>query len=390
MTPSESWTITFSSALLNWYSQHARSLPWRQTQDPYKIWVSEIMLQQTQTNIQITLEKVKLRLTKGFVTVSHNLKIKIPLVYHKFINRFPTVTHLAQASMEELLSFWSGLGYHRRVRHLKQTAEQIVQDYDGLIPDNKQQLLSLPGIGQYTAGAVLSIAHNLPYPVVDGNVIRIISRVFVILESIGQKKVQDQIWQIAENLIPENRAKDFNQAIMELGALICLGNSKPLCQDCPVKPFCLACQQDLVLDLPVLPEKRTRQKVNQVAFIMVRDKKILLIQRLDERILNEMWETPFGVLLKKESHLKGAVRILRDIYQFETKTKNLRYLGKISHAITFRSITCHVYQLDDPLDLDQKKYDPSSLATPFQWALPTDIDHIPHSSILKKILSLLD
>ena len=200
--------------LLSWYDKRARPLPWRETKDPYRIWVSEVMLQQTQVK---TVESY----------------------YRRFIGRFPSVEDLARAAPDEVMKQWEGLGYYGRARHLHRAAREVVERFDGRVPDTIEDLLSLSGIGRYTAGAILSIAFEKPEAVLDGNVIRVLSRIFHVTEDVRKASTEKMLWSLSESLLPKRRIRDYNQALMELGALVCRTRN-PACSDCPVSRICEA------------------------------------------------------------------------------------------------------------------------------------------------------
>lgn len=305
--------------------------------------------------------------------------------YNRFIQHFPTLQDLAEAPIEPVLSLWSGLGYYKRARQLKESAEIIVKKFDNQVPNTLKELLSLPGIGRYTAGAILSIAFNLPYPILDGNVIRVLSRVFAIRDSLIQKKSKEKLWQLAEELIPENYAREFNQALMELGALICFPKEKGyFCKPCPLQHLCLAYEKNLVSQIPLIPEKRRKEKVYQVACIIMNEGKLFITQRSDQNLLKGMWEVPFGTLLPGQLHQEEVHRFLWEGYRI--KTKEIKYLSSLSHSITFRSITCYVYQIN----ISKEDLAIFSPLTPHQWVFPDKINCFPHSSLLKKIISLIN
>ena len=218
-----------SSALLRWFDSQKRDLPWRKTDDPYHILVSEFMLQQTQ------------------------VKTVIPY-YWRWLKSFPTLETLAAASETSILKHWEGLGYYSRARNLKETARIIHQEHDSQVPSDYESLIKLPGIGRYTAGAILSIAFNQNFPVLDGNVKRVLSRLFCMKED-GQTSASEKcLWQKAEQLLPVSRPGDFNQAVMELGATLCLPKT-PLCLSCPLAAICKANEQEVQENFPVdLPD----------------------------------------------------------------------------------------------------------------------------------------
>ncbi|WP_069188328.1 A/G-specific adenine glycosylase, partial [Paenibacillus sp. GM2] len=212
MQESKESKLYFSKELLGWYETAKRDLPWRRHRNPYYIWVSEIMLQQTRVDTVIPY-------------------------FQRFIERFPTIQALAEAPEEEVLKCWEGLGYYSRARNLQAAARQVMERHDGIVPDNKKDVSALKGVGPYTSGAILSIAYNQPEPAVDGNVMRVLSRYFLIEEDIMKIGTRTLMEDLATELIPPGRAGDFNQALMELGALICTPKS-PQCLICPVMVHC--------------------------------------------------------------------------------------------------------------------------------------------------------
>ncbi len=349
--------------LISWYTDNARPLPWRETHDPYLIWISEVMLQQTQV-----------------ATV-------IPY-YLKFIKRFPTIKRLAEAPLEEILALWSGLGYYKRARQLKQSAERIIKDFNGVIPRVHKDLLSLPGIGKYTAGAILSIAYNLAYPVLDGNVMRVLSRVFAMTEVLTGKGVQNKLWELAEEILPRNKAGVFNQALMELGALVCLPSGKAsLCHDCPISKLCEACQKDMVSQLPKLPERRKKVKVHQVMLVLMEAERLLILQRPDDVLLKNMWELP-GKDISDQPHQEAAHQILGEDYAI---SGSLQYLSSLSHSITYRTIACHIYLINlSPGVKNSLENTLKSKSLEYRWIQRNELQHFPHSSLIDKVMFLLD
>ena len=254
--------------LLEWYQLNKRDLPWRRTKDPYSIWVSEIMLQQTR------VEAVK-------------------PYYERFLQTLPTVKDLAEADEETLLKLWEGLGYYSRVRNMQKAAIQIMEEHEGLFPAEYGKLLKLKGIGPYTGGAVGSIAFGLPVPAVDGNVLRVMSRIIADAADISLQPTK-KVWEerISE-IIPANSPGDFNQALMELGATICLPNGSPKCEICPVRKYCEAYRRDATQLYPVKAEKKARtMEYLNVFFCVDENKKIAISKRPKKGLLSGLWELP--------------------------------------------------------------------------------------------------
>lgn len=255
--------------LLDWYAVHARDLPWRHTDDPYRIWVSEIMLQQTRVAAVL-----------GY--------------YDRFLKAFPTVQELAKGDSEQLMKLWEGLGYYSRARNLQKAAQVITHEYDGQFPADVRELLKLPGIGEYTAGAIGSAAFGIRVPAVDGNVMRVVSRIAACQADIADPKSKKLFTAMVQEILPEdrNRMRVFNQALMELGATVCVPNGAPKCQECPASRFCLANQRGLTELLPVKTPKKKRRVEEKTVFVLVRDGKLALRKREASGLLAGLWEFP--------------------------------------------------------------------------------------------------
>ena len=253
--------------LLAWYDRGRRILPWRESPTPYHVWISEIMLQQTR------VEAVK-------------------PYYDRFMKALPDIRSLACVEEEKLLKLWEGLGYYNRARNLKKTAEKIVKDYDGKMPGEYEELIKLPGIGSYTAGAVSSIAFQHAVPAVDGNVLRILSRLRLDGRDVLDAKVKKEIEAELKEAIPPERPGDFNQALMELGAVVCVPNGAPRCSDCPWETFCAAKKAERVMEFPHKAPKRPRG-IEKKTILVIRDEgKIALHKRADKGLLAGMYEFP--------------------------------------------------------------------------------------------------
>ncbi len=253
-------------ALLPWYEKCKRDLPWRKDRNPYHIWISEIMLQQT-----------RVEAVKGY--------------YERFLAAIPDVQTLANGDDEQLHKLWEGLGYYSRVRNLKKAAQQIVEQFGGEFPKNHEQVLGLAGIGPYTAGAICSIAYDLPTPAVDGNVLRVISRILDDSTPIDLPACKKNMQELLEKIYPPE-AGDFTQALMELGATVCGPNRKPDCGACPCKEFCLGYLNGTAEELPVKLPKRTRRQEDRTVFILSCDGKYALEKRPNKGLLAGLWQFP--------------------------------------------------------------------------------------------------
>lgn len=257
----------FSGELLQWYKQAKRDLPWRRSRDPYHIWVSEIMLQQTRVDTVIPY-------------------------FNRFMGKFPTVTALAEAPEEEVIKAWEGLGYYSRARNLQAAAREIADNHGGRLPDDKSVIAGLKGVGPYTSGAIMSIAFGRPEPAVDGNVMRVLSRYFCIDEDIAKPATRVGMEGLARELIPEGEASDFNQALMELGALICTPKS-PSCLLCPVLAHCQGRLAGRETELPVKSKAKPPRPEHRVAALLQdAEGRVLVRQRSESGLLARMWELP--------------------------------------------------------------------------------------------------
>ena len=258
----------FTRPLLRWFKQHGRKdLPWQQSMSPYRVWVSEIMLQQTQVTTVIPY-------------------------YQRFMQRFPEIQDLALAPVDEVLHLWTGLGYYARARNLHRSAQIIQHEFNGQFPVEFDEVVALPGIGRSTAGAILAISQDQPYAILDGNVKRVLSRFGCIPGWYGKKAVADQLWALAESLTPQNRVADYTQAIMDLGATVCT-RSRPDCPACPVKNNCGALKTNTIAEFPGRKPKKTLP-VKQTQFVMLVDdeQNVMLEQRPPSGIWGGLWSFP--------------------------------------------------------------------------------------------------
>jgi len=251
--------------LLYWYDNEYILLPWRQDSDPYKIWVSEIMLQQTRVEAVIPY-------------------------FERFIKRLPTVRDLAEIKEDELMKLWQGLGYYRRVKNMQVAAKQIMEDYGGTLPKTKKELMSLKGIGDYTAGAIASIAYGEVAPAVDGNILRIFARLFGVKDNIRNTKVRKHLGQLYEPYIPKERPGDFNQALMDLGRKICIPSKNPRCEECPLFSKCYTYKHNLQSSIPFLEKKKARRKEKKTILVFEKDGHIWIRKRPKEGLLSSLYE----------------------------------------------------------------------------------------------------
>jgi A/G-specific adenine glycosylase len=278
----------FQRDLMQWFKREQRDLPWRKDSDPYKIWVSEVMLQQTRVDTVIPY-------------------------FHQFMEQFPTLESLATADEEKVLKAWEGLGYYSRVRNLHAAVKEVKERYGGKVPDSAEEFSKLKGVGPYTTGAVLSIAYGLPEPAVDGNVMRVLSRIFLVEEDIAKVKTRKIFENIVRMIISHENPSYFNQALMELGALICVPG-KPACLLCPVQAHCRAFAEGRQEELPVKTKKAKVKEVS-IAAAVVMDKRgrILIHKRDQEGLLANLWEFP-NCEVGKEQPQKELTAFLKKEY----------------------------------------------------------------------------
>lgn len=253
--------------LLAWYDTHRRYLPWREEVSPYRTWVSEIMLQQTRVAAVLPY-------------------------FERFMEAFPTVQALAEGDTEQLMKLWEGLGYYSRARNLQKAARVMMEEHGGVFPQTYAEVLALPGIGDYTAGAILSIAFGQKVPAVDGNVLRVASRLTGSEENILDDKTRKKCRELMEQTMPADRPGAFNQALMDLGAMICLPGGEPLCVECPAREFCTAYRQGRQKELPVRISKTKKRVEEKTVFLLLQDGKVALRQRPEKGLLAGLWEYP--------------------------------------------------------------------------------------------------
>ena len=312
-------------ALIPWFNRHRRDMPWRRTRDPYAIWVSEIMLQQTQ------VETVK-------------------PYFLRFMKRFPTVRALAKAPIGPVLKLWEGLGYYSRARNMREAAKKIFSELGGLLPKTVPELLALPGIGRYTAGAIASIAFGQDEPVLDGNVTRVLCRVFRIRENPKNAATQEKLWLLARRLVTRSTgckqpvphfAGLLNQALMDLGATVCIPRN-PSCLICPINAACLARLHNEQNEIPLKIKRKPVPHYDIAAGIVWKGARILIDQRKPEGLLGGLWEFPGGKRRANESLKAALVREVRE--ELAIKAKVLRPLITVRHAYSHFRITLHAFE----------------------------------------------
>lgn len=354
--PSSHTTNAIRRLLLAWYRREARDLPWRRSSDPYCIWISEIMLQQTRVEAVIDY-------------------------YNRFLAAFPTVQALAQASIDCVLKQWEGLGYYSRAHNLHQTAKLIVNDRGGEFPQSVEEWMALPGIGRYSAGAVCSIAFGVRAPVVDGNVKRVLSRMFAIEESIDDAKTVNQMWDIADALVAPRCPGDFNQAMMELGARVCLPK-QPRCELCPLNKRCAARLLNIERTLPVRHEKKTPPHAHVVAAAIKKNGRYLLGKRPATGMLSGLWEFPGGKVEPGETHQEALRREIHEELGGEIKVGE--HVITVDHAYTHLTVTIHLYRCEWLSDKPQTLYHET-----LKWVPRSQFDQYAFPKANLKFLDLL-
>jgi A/G-specific adenine glycosylase len=334
--------------LLAWYRRHRRELPWRRTSDPYAIWVSEVMLQQT------------------------TVKAVAPY-YLGFLERFPDVRTLADAPEQDVLASWSGLGYYHRARNLHRGARHLVARHDGLFPRTLEAALAVPGVGLYTASAVLSIAYGTALPVVDGNVRRVLARVLALR---GKEWLRDApYYNLAEELLDGQAPGDWNQALMELGATTCRPR-RPACPACPVREHCRAREEGSPEELPESRRRRAPVDVTVAAVVVERRGRVLLVRRSEGRLMGRFWEVPQTSL--EGRGLADLVEEVRTRHGLEVEPGEL--VARARHAITFRRIRVEAYR-------GRLRREPPRDPERFVWAGPDELASLPMSSLTRKVIA---
>ncbi len=332
--------MTWQNQLLAWYRRNKRDLPWRRSKDPYRIWISEIMLQQT------TVEAV------------------IPY-YHRFLARFPTIKKLAGSSEEDVLKLWSGLGYYSRARNLRKAAQMIC---GGGLPDTVEELIRLPGIGRYTAGAIASIAFERRAPIVDGNVIRVLSRLFRMDEDPKTSGGRAAFWAKAEEILPGKNLGDFNQSLMELGATVCHPEN-PLCPLCPIASKCLAYKAGEAAAFPKAKQKAVYRDVLMTAAVVQKGGDVLVLQRSSEGLLKGLWEVPM---------VEGGIESLIQAWPLDI----IRPLSEVRHSVLNRRLKI--------LPILCRIRGRHRFSRPHRWISPANFEDLPTSSMNRKILRQLE
>jgi len=355
------------AALLRHYDRWHRDLPFRRTRDPYRIWVSEIMLQQTQV-------------------------ATILPYYRRFLAALPTVRRLARAPLGRVLKLWEGLGYYARARNLHAAAKAVVRDHGGRLPRDREALLALPGIGRYTAGAIRSIAFGEPDPVVDGNIIRILSRLRAIGGDPGTSAAKERFWTIAAALVPKRRPGDFNQAMMEHGALVCTPRA-PACGRCPIRRWCRAFALGRPGDFPARPPARAVPRRRGVVALVEKSGRVLVVRRPKTGLLGGLWELPWVERRRGEGVAAAARRAARE--RAGAAVAPGAVLPAADHAfshfrLTLTPVRCRVLEKRETRPGARPGRDglraPASRTPPARWIDPRRPSGLALPTVMKRIL----
>jgi A/G-specific adenine glycosylase len=303
--------------LLEWFEKNKRDLPWRKTRDPYAIWVSEIMLQQTRVGTVIPY-------------------------YKKFLKSFPTVGHLAKSDLPKVLKVWEGLGYYARARNLHRSSQFVLNRFHGKIPDTLKGLLSLSGIGRSTAGAILSFAFHREAPILDGNAKRVLSRLFALSGNPGENKTEKLLWKISESLIPRGHSNPFNQALMDLGSMLCTPKD-PLCPRCPLRDLCKGRTSGEPERFPTRRIKKKIPRIEAMAAVIQQNGKVLLKQRPAKGLLGGLWDFPnWRIEGKQSSRLRSRLRnTIKKEMGMNVEVKES--LGTFKQTFSHFKLTLHVF-----------------------------------------------
>ncbi|PHR28951.1 MAG: A/G-specific adenine glycosylase [Desulfotalea sp.] len=347
--------------LLTWFRTTKRDLPWRQTYDPYHVWISEIMLQQTQMERGVAY-------------------------FLRWIERFPSVGEVACASEDDILVYWEGLGYYARARNLHRAAQEIVGKYSGKVPADYETLLNLPGIGPYTAAAVASIAGNQDVVVVDANVNRMFARIFDIDEPVKDRGVQKQVHQLASELLPRGKARIFNQALMDFGGLVCTPKA-PHCKSCRVQRLCSAYQRGTVSFRPVLKSARKVVLLTRVVAVILCEGKVFMQKRESSAVWGGLWEFPGGETLTGNSSGDELDLVAEVNYDTALRVIKENFLVEVQHQYTHHkvSLLSFVCRLQD----EDRQQPTLKSAASFAWVTPLEMDALPCPSGVRKIIKYM-
>jgi len=350
--------MSFVPPLLSWYAQNARQMPWRSHISPYRTWVSEIMLQQTQVETVIPY-------------------------FTKWMDRFPDIESLAVTSEQEVLSLWEGLGYYSRARNLHRAAQVVRDHYQGQLPQTAEELQKLPGIGPYTAAAIASIAFGEDIAAVDGNIRRVLARVFDVREPARSPQGERKLEQLAQDHLPSGQAGDYNQAMMDLGATICKPKN-PQCDQCPIATACLAFQLGVQEARPVKVPRKKIPHLTVTAAVIQRDTQVLIAQRPSEGLLGGLWEFPGGTLEEDDADLTACLqREIRE--ELGVTVKVGEPIGVYQHAYTHFKITLHAFSCVLP----DGEHPRSAEDQAINWVALQELEQYPMGKVDRQIANRL-
>ncbi len=338
--------------LLEWYDRQKRDLPWRRTRDPYAIWLSEVMLQQTQVSTVIPY-------------------------WERFLQRFPTVEALAAAPLPDVLAGWRGLGYYSRARNLHRAAQEVVARFGGKLPSTAAELLTLPGFGRYTAGAVASIAFGEPAPLVDGNVARVLSRLFEVEGAPGDRPREARLWALATELVHGERPGDFNQALMEHGATVCRPE-KPLCLLCPVREGCLAYLHGRVDELPPARVRAAPKRMTLAVAVWAHEGRLLLARRAEKGLFGGLWELPAAEVEDDTPDAESTSR-LAEALGVGLSTRG--QLGTVRRQLTHRALSLRLLRVEG-----RKRPTEAPAFRELRWCSPDEASALGMSTAMHKAL----
>lgn len=343
----------FAQKLINWYNSNARNLPWRNTKNAYKVWLSEIILQQTRVDQGLNY-------------------------YQKFIHRFPTIFELAKASEDEVLTLWQGLGYYSRARNLHFTAKLIVNQLEGKFPNSKSELLKLKGVGDYTASAIASFCFNEPTPVIDGNVYRFICRLNGIRTPIDVAETKAKILSFLNKNISKTKPDLFNQALMEMGALVCKPK-KPDCKTCVFNIDCIARKKNLIDEIPY-KSKKLKVKERFFNYLVIQQKNGLFFKK---RMHNDIWKNMYDFPMIETQRQINQDELIKEIeYQFQFKPTNLQLISTGTHLLTHRKIYLNFWELKNFHQYQTNSWELLNIGELHNIALPRAITRFIEKSIL--------
>ncbi|MCE9605823.1 MAG: A/G-specific adenine glycosylase [Planctomycetia bacterium] len=357
--PDARWKKAFTRKLRAWFDEAKRDLPWRRSRDPYRIWISEIMLQQTQVAAVIDY-------------------------FNRFLAAFPTVAELAAAPEREVLRLWEGLGYYRRARQLHLAAQQIVGEHGGAFPRDPVAVRALPGIGRYTAGAVCSIAYDLPEPILEANTVRLLSRLSAYRDDPLAKAGQDHLWAWAGAIVPREEPGLFNQALMELGALVCTPR-EPRCVECPVAGLCAARKLGLEREIPQPKAKKEIEAVREAAVLVRQRNKVLLVERAAGERWGGLWDFPrYSVVAEQPENIRVGLQA-EMLATLGIEVAVGERLHTLKHGVTRFRITLEAYAGE----YVRGKLKPEGFAAA-RWVKPSELAEYPLNVTARKLTKLLD